>query len=242
MTYTSETKIEAELQFTINGTTKPTTDQVDVWITEEEAIIDEKGLGTLTASNALIDVPEEREAELPPVGSLRWFEHIAHDWREKYLRAGRVVIPELKPIIAVTSLSRRTSGLGATEAWEALTEGLAEDYIILKARTKAGLRGWGFYFFDNLPASGYQRIKATYTYGLGLPDNILSPYATWKVALRVLMALAQTSNPSSLTQFVGGDLQTYVPTQYKAKWDELIRKIEKWELDWISPPIAVGVL
>jgi hypothetical protein len=121
-----------------------------------------------------------------------------------------------------------------------LTEGLANDFIILKGRTKAGLRGYAFYFFEDLPAPGYHRVKATYTYGLGLDTDILSEYATWKVALRVLFAKSGTSDPSGVHQFVGG-IQSYVSTQYREKATQLLDRITKWESQWKRDEIAVGV-
>lgn len=238
--YTSEVKIEAELQMTIDTGTKPTTAQVLVWIEEVETEILDAGLGQATASNVTMDVPEELEQELPPKGTMAWFEEITHpywDWK----RTGRTVYPDLKPIVAVSAVYRRTSGLGATEVWSALTEGLANDFVILKASTKGGLLGYAFYFFDNLPSVGIQRVKATYTYGLDLSTAVLSEYATWKACLRVLFALSNTSSPTGTRQFVGG-LQAYVPTQYAAKMTQLIERITKWELDWIRKEVAVGVL
>lgn len=238
--YTSETKVEAELQTDLSNSTKPTSAQVLVWIEEEEAYIDEIGLGQKTASNVTIDVPEELEMEAPPQGTISWFEWISYDY-ERWSRSGRKVCPELVPIVTMTSAYRRTSGLGDTEVWSSLTEGLANDYVVLQGRTRAGLRGYAFYFFDNLPSSGVQRVKATYTYGLGLATNLLSEYATWKVCVRVLFALSNTSSPTGTRQFVGG-LQSYVPTQYAAKATQLAERILKWESEWVRKEPGVAVL
>lgn len=238
--YTSEAKIEGELQISIDTNTKPTTAQTLVWIEEAETFIDTKGLGQKTASNETLDVPEDLEQELPPAGTLAWFETISkpyEDWR----RAGKIVYPKLAPIIAVSGMYRRTSGLGDTEVWGSVTEGLANDYVILKSPTRAGLRGYAFYFFDNLPYTGIHRVKATYTYGLGLSTAILSEYATMKACLRVLGALSNTSSPTGTRQFVGG-LQTYVPTQYQTKITDLKERIIKWESEWIRHEVAVAVM
>jgi len=238
--YTSEAKIEAELQCTISESSNPTTAQVLVWIEEIETEIDTLGLGQLTASNVTIDVPEELEQEQPPVGTIAWFEEITKPYTH-WKRTGRLVFPELSPVIAVSSVYRRISGLGSIETWELLTEGLANDFIVLQGRTKAGLRGYAFYFFEDLPSPGIQRVKATYTYGLGLATAILSEYATWLVALRVLFAKSGTSNPSGTQMFSGGGLQSYVSTQYREKATQLLARIEAWEKQWKRFEVAVRV-
>jgi len=238
--YTSEVKIEAELQISLTSTSNPSNAQLLVWIEETETEIDDAGLGQKTATNITIDVPEELEQETPPVGTIAWFEELSLSY-SRWKRSGRIVYPNLSPIIALSKMYRRTSGLGSTETWEELTEGLANDFIILQGQTKAGLRGYAFYFFDNLPTPGLQRVKATYTYGLGLSTAILSEYATLKTCLRVLFALSSTSSPTGVRQFVGG-MQTYVPTQYQAKITDLKERIIKWETEWLRKEIAVGVL
>jgi len=102
------------------------------------------------------------------------------------------------PIVSVASLSRRTSGLGSTDAWESLTEGTTASthYVILKKRSKTNqYLGFGLYFHHKTPYSGPQRVKVTYNYGWNLSTSILKEWCASKVSLKVLDAVMHDTSP-----------------------------------------------
>ena len=85
-----------------------------------------------------------------PGGVTRTAELYDHD-------GGEILFLDYAPVISVSSLEQRTSGLGMTEVWEALTEGASNDFIIYKAQGKI--------YFIKAVSAGYQKIKVTYVAG-----------------------------------------------------------------------------
>lgn len=247
-TYTSEVKIEAEISFALTSTSTPTNAQVQTMAQEVEAEIAQLHLGNHTATDAVIDVPERLEDATPPVGTIAWFEAIAEPYpTERTLKVGTFIIPPFVPIISITSLSRRTSALGSTASWESLTEGYGDNstdsFITLKRKTHSGkLLGYAIYFYKNLPTPGFHRVKMTYQYGMDIPTEMLSQYATWLTCLRVLLALSGSNNPVSITQFTGGGLQQFVTSIYAGRFNKILAKVQKFEDMWFHKPPAVGVL
>lgn len=193
--YTNETDIEAITQFTITDSTKPTTTQVASWITEVEADVDARALGSYTLTDQLVDV--QPKLGYPFRGTMAWLRSIASGQLET-TEYGNKIAPPFLPIISVASLSRRTSSLGSADVWEALTEGsgVGASYIILKRRTKTNqYLGFTLYFHQNAPYFGPQRIKMTYDYGWNLSTDIIGEWCTLKVSVKVLDAIMHATSP-----------------------------------------------
>jgi len=239
--YTSQAKVTGLTQFTPSDTTQPTSTQVLTWIEEVEADIDARALGNYVATDQIVDVPAH--IDYPAKDTIAWLEAMGFSRWEKV--ENRLLIPPFTPIVSITSLYRRTTSETEAASWEQLTEGpgVNTSFLLLKRRTKAGrYLGFAVYFYQNPPTVGYQRVKMTYNYGYNIPATILSDYATLRVARAVLLALSQTPSPSGLRQFVGGDLQTYVPVEYRTKLEEIEKRIKAWESEWLEHKMGVAFI
>jgi len=100
------------------------------------------------------------------------------------------------------------------------------------------------YFFNNAPAAGLARVRASYWYGYNINKAILRKYATKKVALEVLSIKQRSSQPAGLTQFRGGDLQSFVGTQYDSMVERLKAEIEEIETKYFPEEtgVAMGII
>ena len=204
--YTSAAKVIGITQFTPAAGTLPTDTQVLTWIEEIEADADARFLGSYTATDQLIDI--DSELNYPAKGTIAWLEAIAGAGYDE-VNAG-LLIPPFKPLISVTALSRRTSGLTETAVWELLTEGpgSSASFIILKKATKTGqYLGNAIYFYQNEPYVGIGRVKMTYTYGWNLSTTIIGEWATLKVALKVFEALKEANTPAGSGDYSLADLK-----------------------------------
>jgi len=226
-TYTSTTLVRGVTQFTDSGSTTPTTTQIEQWITEVEADADAMALGSYTLTDYLVDVlpgmdypAKDTLAALEAMAGLR-FDEIKN----------LVVIPPFTPIVSISSLSRRTSALGSTDAWEALTEGSSADqhYVQLKRKTRSNkYLGFALYFHHKNPEPGYQRVKMTYNHGWDLDTNIIGEWCTLKVALKVLLAELRAETPVGAGDYsiadtrVGVDIERRIVTT-----KERIKEIEE---------------
>jgi len=194
-TYCSETDIEGIVQLDITASTDPNTTEVAAWIIEVEADVDARALGSYTLTDQYVDVAPQ--IGYPPESSIAWLRSIATGRFDTILVKNIITLPFM-PIVSIASLSRRTSGLGSTDVWEALTEGResGNSYIIMKKRTKSNqYLGFGLYFHQNMPDNGPQRIKATYNYGWNLSTDIIGEWCGLKVAIKVLDAIIAATTP-----------------------------------------------
>ena len=194
-TYCNETDVEAITQFAISESTAPTTAQVASWIAQIEVDADARALGTTTLTDQVVDVRTGLGSL--PKDSMAALRAIAGGEAENF-NAGNIMTLPFTPIISITALSRRTSALGAADAWESLLEGTGsgKDYIIVKRRTKTNqYLGFALYFHDKMPYSGIQRVKATYAYGWNLNSSIIGEWCGLKVALKVLDAIINNTTP-----------------------------------------------
>jgi hypothetical protein len=221
----------------IDADTKPNRTEVLQMIEEVEAEIDGQLLGTYTATDVYVDVPP---TEGLSEDTLKWFEFIT---RHGYSPStGKVVVPRLLPIISISKCYRRTTALSSSASWEELKEGFGENFIVLKEQTKDGQElGFALYFFQDAPTAGLQRLKMTYTYGWNINKAILRKYATLKTAIQVLKAKMGASEPAGLSQFVGGDLQTFVGSQYAQRIEILKAEIEEIEKKYFPEKTSIAL-
>jgi len=248
--YTDEKKIENLVQMEISDSTRPSSQQVNLWIKEVEQEIDSKKLGWddnanpgdgYSASNVYLSVPKIRIGLRP----LTRFKMLCKGIDPEQLKKG-VVIPiqenQYYPIIPGKSVTlyRRTSSLTDTPEWKELTRGYYagwdesadSDFMVLTIKGRAGQEhGVAFFIYSSVPLkTGPAALKASYSYGWNLPQEILNRYATLKVGMRVLEAAVESGEPARLGSFVGGDFQTFVNTQISEtlrRWKEEIIEIEK---------------
>jgi len=225
--YCNETDIEAITQFTISDSTKPTSTQVTAWITEIEADADARALGSYTLTDQYIDVPPE--LGVPSKDTIAWFRSLASG-RHPPIAIKNIVVPPYTPIVSIASLSRRTSALGSTDAWEALTEGResGNSFIILKRRTKTNqYLGFGLYFHQNNPSHGPERIKMTYNYGWNLSTTIIGEWCALKVSLKVLDAIMHDTTPIGAGDYGVQDVRIGIdPARRRKDAVERIKELE----------------
>lgn len=239
-TYTTEAKIEAILQLAVNESTDPTSTELAVWITEVEADADAMALSSYTLTDQVIDVIAKVGA--PAKNTIAWLEQLSGQ-RYSNLKTS-ILIPPFTPIISIASLSRRTSGLTETAAWEALTEGpgASASWIILKKRTKSKqFLGFAIYFYQNEPSSGYGRVKMTYNYGWNLSTDIIGEWCTLKVALKALDSMVRATTPVGARDYTTVDLRVGLDLESRVK-NIKERIIELEERYFPKKTLAIGFI
>jgi len=191
------------------------------WIEEVEAYIDSKGWGTQTVADELIDVPQRAYLE----------NNILAETAESVTRdIGRIVIFPRRPIISISSLYVNEAALDENEDWKARYEGKGTNKHFIKLYAGRSKRAYGVFFHTDPPQPGYQRVKASYTWGWNINRKVLQRYATLKVAIHVLYAKMATSEPTGITSFVGPGYTTAVmTTQYSERIERFERKVEEME-------------
>jgi len=222
--YTSERLVEGLLQIDISDSTSPNSSEVLKWIEEVEKYIDEHGWGSQTVTDELIDVPQRAflENDILPEQA----ETVTRD-------IGRIVIFPKRPIISIASLFVNEADLDEAENWKARYEGKGTNKHFIKLHAGRKKLAYGVFFHTEPPQPGYQRVKASYTWGWNVDSKILQKYATLKVAVQVLYAKMATSEPTGVTSFVGPGFTTAVmTTQYSERIERFERKIKEMEAEF----------
>jgi len=227
-TYTNEADIEGITQFDINASTNPNSTEVAAWITQVEADVDARCLGNYTSTDELVDVAPV--LTYPARNTVAWLRAIAAGGYEDIVSSNIIPLPRI-PIISVGTLSRRTSSLGETDVWEALTEGSGsgKSFIIIKSRTKTNqYLGFGLYFHDNRPYDGFQRLKVTYNYGWSLSTSIIGEWCSLKVSLKTLDAIINATTPAGAGDYGVMDVRIGIdPVRRRVDAKERISEIER---------------
>jgi len=243
--YTSIEKISNLLQITIDEVSVPDEDAVTEWITEIEARVTERALGSHTATDQYIDVPTVEEIG----GEYSWYYRVKNAKLKFHFAEGLVVpLGRVKsPILSITSLYKNDEDPSDAPNWEQLTEGPGDGshFILLTSGTKD--LGYALWFYDEEPKEGPKRLKMTYKYGFNIDSNILSDWCTLNVAIKVLLARMGTNQADGLAYLEGGDLGTYMNTNYRERIEEIRKEISRIEENYFPPEegtsdIAVGVL
>jgi len=232
--------VEGLTQITIDATTSPSTNETLDFIEEIETDVKERNLYTRTATDEYVDVAPT--SAYPGSYNVSW--DIKRDSLSFTGAEGVIVtLPNVKrPIISITTLSKNDEAPDDTASWDALTEGPADgsSFILLTTGNKAS--GYALWFYDNIPLAGPKRLKMTYTYGHNLNTEVLDRYSTLGVGIKVLQARRGTSAADGLTEFDGGTMGVFVPTQYStriAEYRDEMKEIEKNHFP--SPELAMAV-
>jgi len=222
--YTSERLVESLLQIDISDSTSPNSSEVLKWIEEVEKYIDEKGWGSQSVTDELIDVPQRAFLENDILAEAA--ESVTRD-------IGRVVIFPKRPIISISNLFVNEADLDEAENWKERYEGKGTNKHFVKLYAGRKKLAYGVFFHTDPPEPGYQRVKASYTWGWNVDPKILQKYATLKVAVQVLYAKMATSEPTGVTSFVGPGFTTAVmTTQYSERIERFERKIKEMEAEF----------
>ena len=240
--YVELARIEQEAQVHIDSDSNPNETEILDIIQEIETEVDDKRLYRYHRVSGYEDV-------LPVTGlgedTIQWFEYISHyDYAPV---TGAVVIPTFQPLISVdvSGCHFRETALGVAPTWTVRNEGFDQDFIILEKQTKNRKKlGFALYFFNDAPLSGPETIRLSYVYGWDLPRPILRRYVAKRVAIEVLGMKRGANEPAGLSQFRGGDLQSYVGTQYDERIAKLEAQVEKIEFDYFPSEthVAMGIL
>ena len=222
--YTTEADIEILLGFSLDSTTTPSSTQVDTIIDDVSAEMDAFGLGRNYDTTVYIDVVSEQK-NLPTIAQ--------YTYRNEYLEGtgGLYVIPPKTPIITISNLWVNESDPGSTASWTAHTEGPASgaSFVVLRAQCRNKLLGYALYFFEDIPDVGRSRIKMNILWGWDMDTSILKRYATLKAGERVLQAKMSTNAPDHLAQYVGGEIQQYIPAAYGERLKLIREEIKEME-------------
>lgn len=244
MSYTSEALVEAITQIDITNSSSPSSDQVSTWIEEVEKEVEERRLGSHTASDVYIDVPSLRESS--GYYDVTYRAKTGQLFILTSMGAGRLVpLTNIKgPIISITSLYKNDKDPSQEPDWVELTEGPGDgsDFILLQATSGSKVYGYALWIYDNFPLPGPKRLKMTYTFGYNIDEKILQEWCTLKVAIKVLQAKMGTSSGEGLSEFAGGDLGTYIPTQYQTRISLFKQRIVEIEATYFPHELAVAIL
>jgi hypothetical protein len=159
MAYTTQALIEEELQMKFDANSTPTDSSITSWIAEAQSEIDDtlqRKFTTTTETDEYHDMPRNQN----------------------------FLLLNNRPVIAISSLSYNSAGLGSTPDWVALTEGFADDYLLYKRNSKVKFHSLNY----RIP-EGSQIIKVTYTHGEldgGAVPKTIQRLATLIVSERVL--------------------------------------------------------
>ena len=128
--------------------------------------------------------------------------------------------------------------------WELQQEGFDQDFIILKKQTSNVKVGYALYFFTDAPLSGPETVRLSMWYGWNISRPILRRYVAKRVAIEVLGMKRGSNEPAGLSQFRGGNLQSYVGTQYEERISMLQEQVQKIEDDYFPSEthIAMGII
>ena len=224
--FTSISSVAAMTGETINGESDPNSSQVIEWIQQVEAEMNSKGYATESLTGVIMDVPEGN-AEYTDILARSWI----YDNASQYTGGLIVALPNT-PFISVANVQRNLQGYTQDANWEDLTEGPADgsDFLIIKSKYKAGLRGIGLFFYQKAPKSGYQRLKLDYVWGYDLPSNVLNEYATAKVSLMLLYSKYMRKEPVFNLNIAG--LRTEL-NEFTGVHKFIIDRIEQIEQDWL---------
>jgi len=242
--YTSEEKVEGILQIDIDNDSNPSSSEVLTWIEEVEREVEERRLGSHTATDVYVDVPSLDEAA--GYYSATYKAKTGQLFIATSMGAG-ILVPLLNikgPIISITSLYKNDEDPSDTPDWEELTEGPGDgsDFMLLEATSGSKTYGYALWIYDNFPLAGPKRLKMSYTYGYNINSKILQEWCTLKVAIKVLEAKMGTSSGEGLTEFAGGDLGTYIPTQYQTRIALFKQRIKEIEATYFPHEIGFAIL
>ena len=243
--WTSITDIERFLQITIDANTKPSDGDVLDFIEEVETDMLREGWGTQTAvSGTVIDV---KPTEAISRGSVAWWMRGLPDVTE-----AQVVVPPYLPIISVISGSffKNDSSLSQAPNWTMLVckdnvpDATDTDFMIHKKfNHKTGnYDGIGFYFYGDAPSAGARRLSGGWTYGYNIDDKILREYATLKTCEKVILARLFSGQPMNVVSFTGGDMNSWVNTQYEVQLDYIEKRCEEIRKRHYPEPLPIATL
>ncbi len=223
--FTEISSIKALTGEEISDTSDPNTAQVLQWIEQIEKEMIAKGYYTESLTGVIIDVPEGE----PVRDTSLW---IYDDPIYASSSSGRTIALPNTPFISVANVQRNLQGYEQTPDWEDLTEGPAagSDFLIIKRKYKAGLRGVALFFYRNAPGIGYQRLKLDYVWGYNLPSTVLAEYAAARVSVMFLYAKYMRKEPIFNLNIAGMRTQL---NKFTEVHQYILDRIELIELEWL---------
>jgi len=222
--------IERFLQINLDADTKPSDGEVLAFIDEVESGMLRERWGTQTAvSGTVMDVSPTAAVGR---GSVAWFIQGLPE-----SEVGRTIIPPYTPIVSVTSGSfyKNDATLDSAPDTELLVckdnlPGAANtDFMVVKKfNHKTGnYDGIAFYFFHDIPYAGRRRVTGGYVYGYNINTKILREYAMLKVCEKVIFARLFSAQPTNVATYEGGDLNSYVNTQFDVQMAYIDKRTEE---------------
>lgn len=243
--WTTIPDIERFLQIDLDADTKPSDGEVLSFIEEVETSMLKQGWGTQTAvSGTVMDVHPTHAVSR---GSVTW-------WLEGLPATayGRVVVPPFLPITSVTSgaFFKNDAGLSSTPDWELLKckdnlPGAADtDFMTVKKYNhKTGnYDGIAFYFYHDVPSAGSRRLSGGYVYGYNVDSKILREYATLKTCEKVILARLFSGQPMNVASFTGGDMNSWVNTQFEVQMMWIKGRCEEIEKKHLPEELPIATL
>lgn len=247
--YTSEEDVEALLQRDISDGSTPSTVQVNDWIEQIEAEIDDKGFSVYTETDAYLDVPYGEVSDDVYMG---WIYKVRQGRLDMGVQEGGTLIPiadAKHPLLTITTLEKNSEPMDSAPSWQELTQwdGSAGGTHFTLLYNGRRANGYALYIYDETPEPGVKRIKITYTWGYNVPTSILKRYCTLKVSLIYILGMMGTNVDDAMSWIEGGDLGTSMNTN----WEERIKQF-RWELGIIekrhfpkpeaTDEVALGIL
>ena len=200
-TYTTSALVSAYLGKTYTTSTTPTSDQIDMWITEVEKMIDEE-IGTSYKINNIIEFYDYNQytSYISPEG-LAFAGNVG---RRDYLPGvlfNDQFVTKHRPIITINSLKINESDAASSDVFTTITEqtGSGGNYVSDK---NTGV----ITFLNKFPRFGKRSIKIDYDWGRSLVPKHIQKLATLLVAKVVLSSVASSTQTENIDSINIGDI------------------------------------
>lgn len=194
MAYTTEAKVEAELQTDITSTSTPNSTQVATFITEAEALIDRRTgttFGTAAFSDEILNLNEDNTFTSSLITQGNGYSRNDY-WFGGVGSKDTFYLPYW-PIVSLSDLSTNSAGATEADSWTTRTEqtGSGGDFTLNYSTGKIK-------FLQNYPRYGDRSVKASGVYGFSSVPDVVSELATKLVAHRILEGKAKKSQATSV--------------------------------------------
>ena len=200
-TYTTSALVSAYLGKTFTTSTTPSSDQIDMWITEVEKQIDEE-IGTSYKINNIIEFYDFNQytSYISPEGLAIAGALGRRDYLPGVLSHDQFVTKR-RPIITINSLKINEADSTSADVFTVITEqtGSGGNFIIEK---NTGV----ITFLNKFPRYGKRSIKIDYDWGRSLVPKHVQKLATLLTAKQVLSSVLSASQTETVDNINIGDI------------------------------------
>lgn len=193
--YTTLEYIQDEIRATtpFSGSTYPSDDAVNRWITEVSAQID-------------------------AISNSTYSRHTVSSELHDYTCTNNTFCLPIDNLLSITKVEYNISGYGITPSWITLNEGVDYDYIVYLPSNEIQFCHGSSSQFQSLPLSGSKRLRLSYTYGATTTPYGIQRLATLMTAKRVVMSMVHYQAGLQSGQVTVGPITVADPSIYSLSY------------------------